>query len=68
MSASVFYRIAADLVLAVHTSFVVFVILGLALTLLGGVRGWPWVQNPWFRLGHLLAIGVEIAQAWIGAI
>ena len=61
-------KIAADLVLAVHMSFVVFVILGLALILLGGLQGWSWVKNPWFRLGHLLAIGVVIAQAWLGAI
>ena len=65
---SVYYRIAADLVLAVHTSFVLFVILGLVLILVGGVRCWPWVRNPWFRLGHLLAIGVVVAQAWLGAI
>ena len=58
MSGSVFYRIAADLVLAVHTSFVIFVILGLVLILVGGVRSWRWVKNPWFRMGHLLAIGV----------
>ncbi len=65
---SVFYRIAADLMLAGHASFVLFVILGLALILIGGARGWCWVKNPWFRLGHLLAIGVVVAQAWLGAI
>ena len=65
---SVYYRIAADLVLAVHASFVLFVILGLVLILVGGFRGWPWVRSPWFRLGHLLAIGVVVAQAWLGAI
>ncbi len=63
-----YYRIAADLVLAVHASFVLFVILGLVLIGVGGVRGWRWVRNPWFRLGHLLAIGVVVAQAWLGAI
>ena len=63
-----YYRIAADLVLAVHASFVLFVILGVVLVLVGAVRGWPWVRNPWFRLGHLLAIGVVVAQAWLGAI
>ena len=63
-----FYRIAADLVLAVHTSFVTFVILGLVLILIGGARGWPWVKNRWFRLGHFLAIGVVVAQAWQGAL
>ena len=68
MIGSVYYRIAADVILAVHTSFVFFVILGLVLTLMGGTRGWPWVKNPWFRLGHLLAIGVVVAQAWLGTI
>ncbi len=66
MSGSVFYLIAADLVLAAHMSFVVFVILGFVLILVGGVRGWLWVKNPWFRLGHLLSIGVVVAQAWLG--
>ncbi|MBC2717368.1 MAG: DUF2784 domain-containing protein [Desulfobacteraceae bacterium] len=68
MIGSVYYRIAADLLLAVHTSFVLFVILGLVLILVGGVRGWPWVRNPWFRLSHLIAIGVVVVQAWIGVI
>ena len=68
MMDSVPYRIAADFVLAVHTSFVLFVVLGLVLILVGRVRGWSWVRNPWFRLGHLLAIGVVVAQAWLGAI
>ena len=68
MAGSLHYRIAADLVLAVHTCFVLFVILGLVLTLIGGVRGWPWVRNPWLRLGHLLAIGAVVAQAWLGVI
>ncbi len=68
MIGSVYYRIAADLVLAVHASFVLFVILGVVLILVGGVRRWSWVQNRWFRLGHLLAIGVVVAQAWLGAI
>ena len=68
MIGSVYYRIAADLLLAIHTSFVLFVILGLVLILVGGVRGWRWVRSPWFRLGHLLAIGVVVAQAWLGVI
>jgi hypothetical protein len=68
MNGSVHYRIAADLVLAAHASFVVFVILALVLVLVGGVRGWSWVRNPWFRLVHLLAIGFVVAQAWLQAI
>ena len=65
---SVSYRVAADLVLAVHTSFVVFVVLGLILILAGGALGWSWVRNRWFRLGHLAAIGFVVAQAWLGEI
>ena len=68
MDGSVSYRIAADLVLAVHTLFVLFVILGLILIVVGGARGWSWIRNPWFRLGHLVAIGVVVAQAWLRAI
>lgn len=67
-SGGVGYRIAADLVLALHWSFVLFVIVGLVLILAGGLRGWSWVRNPWFRLGHLLAIGLVAAQAWLGRI
>ena len=68
MHGSVTYRVLADLMLLLHASFMVFVIAGLALVLLGGVRGWRWVRNPWFRLGHLLAIGVVVAQAWLGVL
>jgi hypothetical protein len=68
MIASTYYRVMADAVLVLHAGFVVFVVLGLMLILIGGVRGWPWVRNPWFRLGHLVAIGAVVFQAWLGAI
>ena len=68
MNYGVFYRLLADLVLLLHVSFVIFVIAGLVLVLLGGLRGWRWVRNPWFRLAHLLAIGVVMAQAWLGVL
>jgi hypothetical protein len=62
------YRVLADLLLAFHVLFVLFVVIGLLLILLGGVRGWAWVRNPWFRLGHLAAITFVAAQAWLGEI
>lgn len=64
----ILYRLAADTVLGVHASFVVFVVVGLALILIGGAAGWRWVRNPWFRLAHLVAIGVVVAQAWLGVL
>ncbi|MAE67948.1 MAG: hypothetical protein CMJ18_27150 [Phycisphaeraceae bacterium] len=62
------YRLAADLVLALHVAFVAFVILGLVLTYAGAVRGWVWVRDRWFRRVHLGAIGFVVIQAWLGAI
>lgn len=62
------YALAADAILVVHAVFVAFVILGLALTLIGKGRGWHWVRNPWFRLAHLAAIAVVVLQAWLGVL
>jgi len=62
------WRLAADGLLLVHVMFVIFVMSGLLLVLAGGWRGWHWVTNPWFRLAHLLAIGVVVAQAWLGTV
>lgn len=60
------YALLADLVLLLHFALVIFVIVGLVLVLLGGLRGWQWVRNGWLRLSHLLAISVVTAQAWLG--
>jgi hypothetical protein len=68
MSASSWLLLAADAVLVLHTLFVGFVVLGLALILAGGALGWRWVRNPWFRAAHLAAIGIVVAQSWLGLI
>ena len=62
------YLFLADTILLLHSSFVVFVVVGLALILLGGWLGWNWVRNPWFRIAHLVSIGIVVAQAWLGVI
>ena len=59
---------AADVILLLHVLFVGFVVLGLALIVAGGLRGWSWVRNPWFRLAHVIAIGIVVVQSWFGAI
>ena len=61
-----FYSAAADLVLLVHTAFVVFVVLGLALIWIGGRRKWSFVGNVWFRVAHLACMGVVAAEAVAG--
>jgi hypothetical protein len=58
----------ADLVLALHAAVAAFVILGLLLTVAGNVVGWRWVNNLWFRVAHLLAIGAVVAESWLGMV
>lgn len=60
------YRLAADIVLAVHAAVVVFVVGGLVVVVAGNVRGWHWVNRWSFRLAHLAAIAFVVAQAWLG--
>jgi hypothetical protein len=50
----------------VHVGIAVFVVGGLLLVVLGNALQWRWVNNLWFRLAHLLAIGVVIAESWLG--
>ena len=60
------YALLADAVLVLHAGIVLFVVGGLLLVLLGNWRGWPWVNRPWFRLAHLAAITVVVAESWLG--
>ncbi len=60
--------LAADAILVAHLVFVGFVVLGLAAIVTGKLRHWAWVCNPWFRWLHLAAIGIVVAQAWMGMI
>ena len=60
--------VLADVVLLMHVAIVVFIVGGLALIIAGGIGGWHWVRNPWFRIAHLVAIGVVTAQAWMGMV
>ena len=60
------YQLLADLVLVFHFAIVIFIVLGLLLIVIGGVRRWRWVRNRWFRYLHLVAIGFVVIQAWLG--
>ena len=54
--------------LLLHVLLVGFVVFGLVLVIVGGVRNWSWIRNPWFRLIHLAAITFIVMQSWLGAI
>ena len=58
------YSMAADAILVVHFTFVVFVVGGQACVVIGYFRDWRWVRSLTFRVCHLLAIGFVVAQAW----
>jgi hypothetical protein len=60
------YQLLADAVLLLHFAVIVFVVCGLAAVLVGNAAGWRWVNDWWFRLAHLLAIGVVVVQSWLG--
>lgn len=60
------YQLLADLVLTAHAAIVVFVSGGFALILIGNLRSWNWVNDLWFRLMHLAAIAIVIAETWLG--
>lgn len=60
------YRLAADTVVAVHVAYLLFVIVGLLVTLLGALMNWRSVRNPWFRGVHLAMIGIVVFETWWG--
>ncbi len=60
------YQFAADAVLLIHAGIVVFILFGLVLILVGGLKGWAWIGNKWFRLTHLAGIMIVVFQAWLG--
>ena len=60
------YQLLADAVLSLHVAIVVFVVGGLVLIILGNLRAWRWVNALSFRLAHLAAIAVVVAEAWFG--
>lgn len=60
------YSFLADVVLAVHAAVAVFVVGGLVLIMAGNWLRWRWVNGWAFRLAHMAAIAIIVAQAWLG--
>ena len=56
----------ADMLAVVHAAWVLFVVGGQALILVGWAVGWRWTRNPWFRWLHLAAIGFVVLQVVLG--
>ena len=56
----------ADAILVIHFLFVLFVVGGFALVLLGAALRWSWVRARTFRLAHLGAILFVAAETLVG--
>ncbi len=61
-----YYKLLADLTVAIHFGYVAFVVVGVPLTIVGAWMGWGWVRNRWFRGIHLAMILVVVLEAWAG--
>lgn len=59
------YFFLADAVLVVHALYIIFILGGLIVTLLGAGSGWQWVRNFRFRTLHLAAIILVALQSWM---
>jgi hypothetical protein len=57
------YGIAADLMVAIHVSYIAYIVLGQLLIIVAAPLKWQWARNPWFRLTHLAAIGIVAYEA-----
>lgn len=60
------YAALANLLVAVHAAYVAFVVFGLLAIWLGWALGWRWIRNAWFRITHLIAIGIVAVEAIFG--
>ena len=58
----------ADAVLMLHVAIAAFVVGGLVVVVVGNVARWRWVNRLGFRLAHLAAIAVVVAEAWFGVV
>lgn len=62
------YRVLADLIVIVHFAYVLGVIVGLLLVVMGILFRWQWVRGFWFRAIHLAMILIVVLEAWFGVV
>jgi hypothetical protein len=56
----------ADLIVSIHFVYVLFVVVGLFVIILGGVLRWRFIKNFWFRAVHLVMILLVVFEALFG--
>ncbi len=60
------YLFLADIIAVIHFGYVIFVILGFTLIVVGIILKWKWIRNFWFRIIHLAAIAGVALEALMG--
>ncbi|MCD6264648.1 MAG: DUF2784 domain-containing protein [Deltaproteobacteria bacterium] len=56
----------ADIIAIIHLGYVIYVILGFILIIVGIIFRWKWIRNLPFRITHLLAIVGVACEALLG--
>ena len=62
------YGFFADLIVAAHVAYVLFILFGQLAILIGACLRWNWIRNPWFRFSHLIAIVIVAVEAVFGIV
>ena len=62
------WRFFADAVVLCHAAYIAFVVFGFIAILAGTALEASWVRNFWFRILHLAAIALVLAEALLGLI
>lgn len=65
MDTSLPYQLLADLVLALHSGVVIFIVLGTVLIIVGNLRRWRWVNHFWLRFVHLAGMLSVAIGTWL---
>lgn len=60
------YTLLAETTALVHFAYILFVIGGQLLLMIGWWRGWGWTRGLLFRLAHLAAMGFVVFEVWAG--
>ena len=60
------YLFLADVIAVIHLGYVIYVILGFILIVIGIICRWKWIRNIAFRITHLLAIVGVACEALLG--
>ena len=62
----ILFRLAADLTVTLHMSYVLFVVCGQIAIIIGAIRKWQWIRNMWFRIIHISMITIVVFESLLG--